>query len=166
MAGKLWCCFVVLLFKCCVGKLVYKTDLCVQSPAAAWERWEPGKALNCQMVGTQTSFRCWRKPSTLSGLFKMKSKTAAEKSPSSFCFLLHHFSVEWIREWSNLLWRWPQFLCCLVFLTRFWRVLVNPSLGVLWDETHHPSCPSHLARASAFPEVSPSCSPRKLLSVL
>lgn len=94
---------VVLLFKSCVGKLVSKTDLCMQGPAAAWERWEPGKALNCQMVGTQTSFRCWRKASTLSGLFKMKLKTAAVK----LLFFTGLFLGEQIREWSSLLWRWP-----------------------------------------------------------
>lgn len=65
----------------------------IQSPAAAGERWEPGKEPNCQVVSTQTSFRCWRKANMFSVLFKMKLKTAAEKSPCRFWGLLCHFSA-------------------------------------------------------------------------
>lgn len=137
----------------------------IQSPAAAWERWEPGKEPNCQVVSNQTSFRCWRKPNMFSVLFNMKLKTAAEKSPSRFWVLLCHFSAggsetDPVSFGGGLSLWWVWF---------FNQVLKGPwdsPLGVPQGETHHPFCPSHLAGASsALPEASPSyvLSPRKLL---
>lgn len=87
-ALMLFCCLKVSLESWCLKQIC-----AIQCPAAAWERWELGREPSCQMVSTQPSFRCWRKPNTVSVLFKVKLKTAAEKSPSRFRFSLCHFSV-------------------------------------------------------------------------